>query len=440
MSSMISGRSFGDFVARARAEGVLVVQPRLGYSTLEKMRSALLQVRNADALTVGTITVDSYTRTGDQESARMAVETDAPLNGFPISTHARATTARVLADGLHSPTFPIQVRHGSPDPCHIIEALVDSGLHATEGGPVSYCLPYGRTPLRESVPNWRRGCDILRQRTPAASEPHLETFAGSMLGQLCPPSLLVALAVLEALFFQQNGIFSVSLSYAQQTNREQDRDAVLALRRLAGEHLAGGDWHIVVYTYMGVYPKTPDGALRLLGNAAELAATTGAARLIVKTRAEAFRIPTVAENIEALEHAARAAELVDAVAGTLVNDSADELYREAKQLVEATLDHNDDVGQALVAAFALGTLDVPYCLHPDNDGVSRSGIEDGRLFFTDVGRMPLCPASPAIRGNQLSASGLLSALSYVERTYDCGEPPSFPTASVPAIDTEGGQS
>lgn len=78
-----------------------------------------------------------------------------------------------------------------------------------------------------------------------------------MLGQLCPPSLLVALSVLEGVFFRQHGLRSVSLSYAQQTHHDQDVEALLALRTLAGEHLAGMDWHVVLYTYMGVFPGPP---------------------------------------------------------------------------------------------------------------------------------------------------------------------------------------
>ena len=78
-----------------------------------------------------------------------------------------------------------------------------------------------------------------------------------MLGQLCPPGLLVAISVLEGLFFRQHGMRSVSLSYAQQTNPDQDEEAVAALRRLAAECCRDVDWHVVLYTYMGVFPRTP---------------------------------------------------------------------------------------------------------------------------------------------------------------------------------------
>ena len=124
-------------------------------------------------------------------------------------------------------------------------------------------------------------------------------LGGCLLGQLCPPGLLVATSVLEALFFVQHGIRSVSLSYAQQTSASQDEEAIQALARLAAERLPAIDTHVVVYAYMGRFPRTPRGASRLLADAARLAVRTGAARLIVKTTVESVRIPSVAENVAA---------------------------------------------------------------------------------------------------------------------------------------------
>jgi methylaspartate mutase epsilon subunit len=82
------------------------------------------------------------------------------------------------------------------------------------------------------VHEWARNSELLVELCRAnGQEAHLETFGGCMMGQLCPPSLLVALSTLEALFFRQHGLRSISLSYAQQTHAEQDAEAVLAMRR-----------------------------------------------------------------------------------------------------------------------------------------------------------------------------------------------------------------
>ncbi|MEV4949014.1 methylaspartate mutase [Streptomyces sp. NPDC053755] len=417
--------AFASAVGRARQDGVLVVQPRMGMPTVQEMGQGLAAVRQARARVVGTITLDSYTRVGDHASARRALAGGADLNGFPIVAHGPAVTRELLR--TYAPPgegFAVQVRHGSARPYDIIQTLLDAGLDATEGGPVSYCLPYSRTPLAESVDNWARSCDLLASRPGS----HLESFGGCMLGQLCPPSLLVALSVLECVFFRQRGLNSVSLSYAQQTSRAQDIEALHALRTLAGEHLDGIDWHVVLYSYMGVFPRTVEGALELLRDSARLAAVTGTERMIVKTPAEAHRIPTIADNITALQEAAHAAHTAPPAGRP---DGEYGVLAEARALVEAVLELHPDAGQALVKAFARGVLDVPYCLHADNAQRARSFIDArGSLQWLRAGAMPVTAARNAGGPSSLRAEDLLHMLGHVQNTYDQA---ALTTTTAPAL-------
>ncbi|MFE7094278.1 methylaspartate mutase [Streptomyces erythrochromogenes] len=419
-----SSSGFGAFVARARAAGTLVVQPRMGMADPLRMRDGLRATRDAHAVTVGTVTLDSYTRTGDLDAARRALAEGVGLNGYPIATHPVDTTRAVLR-GVADARFPVQVRHGSAMPEHIVRALLAVGLDATEGGPVSYCLPYSRTPLREAVAAWQRSCELLASTREYGAEPHLETFGGCLMGQLCPPSLLIAVSVLEALFFRQHGLTSVSLSYAQQADPRQDEEALTVLARLAGELLPDVDHHVVLYAYMGVFPRSPGGARLLLEDAARLAVRAGAARLIVKTTAEAHRIPTVGENVRALETAAAAAadersRPAPTAAEPAPHEADSGIEAEARALIGAVLELDADVGRALVRAFAAGYLDVPYCLHPDNAGRARTSLApDGRLLWSSVGSMPIAGlADGGPRPPILGSAGLISALSHVQRTYD----------------------
>ena len=411
--------SFGDFVAQRHAAGSLVVQPRMGLADPRLMAQGLAATKGAAAATVGTITLDSYTRLGDLASVDQALREGTELNGYPI-VNLGSDVTRKMIEPIVGEDFPIQVRHGSARPRQIIEAMCGAGLHATEGGPVSYCLPYGITPLAESLREWTTACEILEGTRDADTEPHLETFGGCRMGQLCPPSLLVALSVLEALFFASHGLRSVSVSYAQQTNATQDREAVRALRTLCQELLPELEWHVVIYAYMGLYPKTADGARGLLASAAELAVDTGSERLIVKTVAEAFHLPTVADNIDALEFAAKVAmRRSHALSPVLPGQDRGEVYEEARTLIEAVLDLGQDVGRSLLTAFELGLLDVPYCLHPDNAGRARSYLDsDGYLRWARLGSLPLRRSAVGDRDEVLTASSLLTALSYVQRSFD----------------------
>jgi methylaspartate mutase epsilon subunit len=418
--------AFGRFVARASARGELVVQPRMGFSDLRQMRAGLLATKAAAGTTAGTLTLDSYTRTGNDLTAAQALAGETDLNGYPLVAHGAAVT-RALLDGVADSSFPVQVRHGSASPHRIFQTAIAAGLYATEGGPVSYCLPYSRAPLQTAVADWAACCDLLAATRSAGIEPHLETFGGCMLGQLCPPGLLVALSTLEALFFRQHGLRSVSLSYAQQTSDDQDAEAIRALRRLAAELLADTEWHVVLYAYMGVYPTTRWGARSLLTAAAGLARSAGAERLIVKTVSEAHRIPTIAENVEALElAAAEAAQPTGAGPVGAAADADNEVYGEARAIVDAVLGLDGDVGAALIRAFGLGLLDVPYCLHDDNRGESRSYIDrDGRLRWARVGSIPVPRSIAPSTARPVTSSDLITALQYVRRRFD--------RARVPAV-------
>src|SRR5262249_32815446 len=137
-----------------------------------------------------------------------------------------------------------------------------------------------------------------------------------------------------------------------------------------------------------------------------------------KTAAEAFRIPTIADNVDALETAAAtAADETRAAVLDRVGDTG--IHAEASALVDAVLDLDPDIGRALTRAFRLGYLDVPYCLHPDNAGRARSSIDStGMLRWSRLGSLPLGDLVRPAGSADLTAAGLLSALSYMERRFD----------------------
>jgi methylaspartate mutase epsilon subunit len=399
----------------------------MGFGSPALMRAGLRAVRDASACAVGTVTLDSFTRTGNHAAARAALARRTNLNGYPLVTHGAAVTRDVLA-GIADEDFPVQVRHGSALPSEIIKKMLGCGLAATEGGPISYCLPYSRVPLADAVADWGRACDLLAD----AGNAHLESFGGCLLGQLCPPGLLIAVAIIEGIFARAHGIRSISLSYAQQTHHDQDREALAALHALIAEFLPDVDTHVVVYTYMGVFPRTRGGCLELLADSARLAVAGGADRLVVKTPAEAFRIPTVTENVAALEYAARVAG--ETTKATIPAKrpppdalTANETYTEARSLIERTLDLGGTIGSAIVTAFERGYLDVPYCLHPDNANRSR-GYRDGtgRLGWASVGAMPITAAGT--RRREVTSDGLITMLHQVARRYD-GRPGPTVTAA-----------
>jgi methylaspartate mutase epsilon subunit len=382
------------------------------------MEAGLWEVASLDFPVVGTLTIDSYTRVGDHVTPLERLAAGEELNGYPIVSHPVSTTREML-DGLYGPTFPVQVRHGTARPVHVFRKLVEAGLDATEGGPVSYCLPYSRLPLADAVRAWSESCRLLAGET---EQGHIESFGGCLLGQLCPPSLLVAMTVLEGCFFRQHGLRHMSLSYAQGTHPAQDRGALRALRELAESYLGDVTWHVVLYTYMGLFPRTPSGATALIQESARLARDSGCERMIVKTVSEAWQIPSVAENVSALRLASAAASGPAEPPTALEAEFFEETLGEARAIIEAVLNLDADIGTALIEAFQLGVLDIPYCLHPDNLAAATCVIDDrGALAWGSTGKLPLSGTAQHFGSDRLASDQLYGMLNHVAQRYDSNE-------------------
>lgn len=416
---MILHDPFNDYVTTQSARNGLVVQPRMGFSDWQRMRDGLVAVKNSGLPVIGTLTLDAMTRQGLAEKARIAVAKGEALNGYPLASYSREQN-RALLDGVMSDEFIVQVRHGTPMPRHVFDAAINAGLFAIEGGPVSYALPYGRALLRDTFPAWRialRQWAAYGRAQRRAS--HMESFAGCMMGQLCPPSLLIALGILEGLFIRDQGIASLSLSLAQGTHSDQDIGALQALARLMKEYLPDMNSHIVAYTWMGVFPDTAQGAEKLIKESARAATIGGASRLIVKTVNEAIGIPTVEHNLQALRWSS---EVARACIGLKPNATQmahrDNIYTEAKRMIDCVGALDASIETALQMAFKQGLLDVPFCLHPDNANIARAVLApDGCIGWAAVGKMPI-EANVRRASVAMSSDDLLQSLSFNSDKYN----------------------
>ncbi len=420
---------FHEFVQAAK--GDLIVQPRMGFCAFSKMREGLSRVKNIEAATIGTITLDSFTRTGDFASAAKAIKNNSALNGYPIVSHGKARNQELI-DGLIGTDFPIQVRHGCSKPEHIFKAIVETGIDASEGGPISYCFPYGKVPLKESIRSWQTCSEIF-----AAVEHkkyHLESFGGCMMGQLCPPSMLIAITVVEALFFKRFGIRSYSVSLTQGSNILQDIAALTALR-LVGEKYLGPreDWHVVYYTFMGKFPETMNGARAIMRDSVVVAKAGQARRLIVKTVMEAHQIPTIDDNIEALELAHQ--DFHDpstSLSQEIKPGMVEAIFEEADFLIDLLLNLDSKIEIAIDVAFKKGYWDVPFCLHPNNNNSALAKLNnEGFILWANAGKIPF--PNHIIRNNfskekKLSSSELLMMLSFNQFKYD-----TFNQAETPVL-------
>lgn len=395
----------------------IYIQPRMGVASIADMAKGLKAVKNLNAPMIGTITIDSYTRLGQYEEAQKALKSKLELNGFPILAYS-PDEIKLKVTSISNDDFLIQVRHGTPQPEKIFKQLIASNLYLTEGGPVSYCLPYSRLHLKEAISSWQTACHMLAQYP---TKSHLESFGGCLLGQLCHPSILVAIGILEAIFFQKSGIQDISLSYSQQYNLCQDLAAVSALKRLAHIYLRKNiEWHIVIYTFMGLFPQTIHGFEKILEESVQLTLLSGAKRLIVKTQEESVHIPSIDSNLQALM---KAYEFSKIPRNDVIPDEEEEntIFTQGKSIIEAVLNTSNKIEDGLYQAFQRGILDVPFCLHPDNHRKAMCTIDDkGYLQWLDCGNLPirLQDFSPTSKGISMTSGHLLRMLEFNRQKFD----------------------
>jgi methylaspartate mutase epsilon subunit len=302
---------------------------------------------------------------------------------------------------------PLEIRHGSPDPRALFRVSVASGATSFEGGGISYNLPYSKNvPLADSLSAWREvdaKCGELARLGVIVDR---ELF-GTLTAVLVPPSISLAVGVLEAVAAATEGVRCISISYPQGGHIVQDVAALRAIPELAARYLPPQvRTHAVLHEFMGVFPRQRHHAEELIFFGALTARLGGASKLITKTYQEALGIPDATANAAGLRLADIAnSALLDFIGldEDAVTEEREWILREVAEIVEPVLAASDLHG-AIVAAFADGRLDIPFSAsrHAHSAVIPRRD-RDGAIRYHDWGSLPLSGAT-ASRNRRLLAT------------------------------------
>ncbi|MFF3455573.1 methylaspartate mutase [Streptomyces sp. NPDC002730] len=396
--------SAADVLSRARESGRLAVQPRCGVGGHDAMRELLTELAAEGAPDLLTITIDSHTRLGNFERARrLAHLSPRELNGYPLVAHGWQR-GRELNESVAQ---PLQIRHGSPDARLMFEVAVAAGITSFEGGGISYNLPYSKdVPLADSLAAW----DVVDRRCGDLAELGVvvdrELF-GTLTAVLVPPSVSLAISVLEAVFAARAGVRCISMAYPQGGQLAQDVAALRAIPLLAGRYLPDGvDVHAVLHEFMGVFPKERGNAEDLILYGALVARLGGASKLLTKTYQEAYGIPDAAANAAGIRLAQRANSPLLGFVAPNEEETAEELgwiLAEVAEIVEPVLERPDTTA-AVIEAFADGRLDIPFSAskHARSEVIPRRDAS-GAIRYLSAGRLPLSGSSLRRHREQLRA-------------------------------------
>lgn len=343
--------------------------------------------------------VDSLTRNNDYAGAEQAVADSrktkaATLNGFPVVNHGVRALRRVISEvGV-----PLQTRHSTRDPRLLAEISYAGGVTAFEGGAICYNIPYYKDyPLEESIRRWQyvdRLTGLYHEQYGVVLD---REFFGTLTATLIPPSLAVAVNLLECVLALGQGVKCLSLGYAEQGNRAQDIAAVRVMGEMARElcrNLGYADVQIntVFHQYMAAFPEDRRRAESLIYNSAVTAALSGATRLITKTHVEACRIPALEDNVWALDLVLTgvAAAARERVPEARVSAECDLIRREARAIFDSVVEcGRGSIARGIVRAFREGFIDVPFAPSIFNRGeVLTARDADGAVRYLSFGNLP----------------------------------------------------
>lgn len=374
-----------------------LVQPRCGVALIEQQIELFQAFKHAGAHVLS-YQVDSLTRNNNYAEAELAINESkatkiSALNGFPVINHGVAGLRRIVSEVA----VPLQTRHSTRDPRLLAEISYAGGVSAFEGGAICYNIPYYKDyPLDESVRAWQyvdRLTGIYYERFGIALD---REFFGTLTATLIPPSIAIAVNIIEAVLAIRQGVKRLSLGYAEQGNRIQDIAAIRMMKEMMEEtvrRLGYKDVEIstVFHQYMAAFPPTVERAEELIYQSAVTMGLSGATRMMIKTPVEALKIPTLKDNVCAIGLATRG--LADhsqfSVDETLVAEECQLIRRETEAILESVLlCGHGSFAAGVVTAFRKGYLDIPFSpsVHNRNE-VLTARDTSGAVRFLSCGNL-----------------------------------------------------
>jgi methylaspartate mutase epsilon subunit len=246
-------------------------------------------------------------------------------------------------------------------------------------------------PLPMSLECWREvdaACGTLAKAGVIVDR---ELF-GTLTGVLVPPSLSLAITLLEAILAAREGVRCLSIAYPQGGTLAQDVAALRAIPRLARRYLPPTvEVFPVLHQFMGVFPRARDKADALILYGGLIGRLGGAAKIITKTNQEAYGIPDVEANIAGIRTTRLAtSDLLDFVRADPdhVEEEQQWIESEVDELVQPIL-AAEDTAAAIAHAFAAGTLDIPFSasIHAHSQ-VTPQRDSTGAIRYQEVGALP----------------------------------------------------
>ena len=436
--SLPEHKQLGWVMRQAASEGRCLTQPRGGFGTLE-LQMELMRALDRDGMAdIVPTTTDSYTRNEQWTQAETGIEESkrqgrSMLNGFPMVNYGPRET-RKLIEAIGKPAI---VLSGTAMPRLTSEIGFASGYSGYLGSGIAYTTSYTKnTSIAEGIRNYQYMDRLAALYLEHGVELHRRQ-PGFLTGTNVPPSIAIAVGVLDALLAAGQGVRNYGLELGQTLHLIQDSAAIQVCGELAQEYLKAQGFKdmftpVTSLHWMGAWPQDDAQATALVSYGGTLAAVGGAVSVTTKSTHEAYGIPTPDVNAEGLRTTRMAIYLARHIRLDNLPEfkaEVDLIRREAKPVIDKVLEMGDgDAAQGTVKALEAGVLDIPWS--PNRFVKSRvmpARDADGYLRIYDPADMPIPKDVIAVHEERLKKRAEAEGVPYdtdlaIKSVYEISEP------------------
>lgn len=399
-------------LARAKAEGGIVVLPQLGQARLETMVEIMRFVEGecgmSDWNDAWFLILDAYSRKKRFDAVDKAISASAQagvnlLSGYPAVNHGVKGFRQLMATTGHSAHLSTL----DEDPRLCTEITLAGGATGYLAYDIHDVMQHSRDfPLDRRIHNHQYISRLAAYYTERGA-PILAWPAGHNNGWE-PPGIKLAMVILQSLESARQGVKHIACSYGLMAHVNQDVAALRVVRRLLDEYLARrglGD----VQTYAGTYPHLGTWPVDVIQCSAQMAWEAAISRMggahfmYLKSPDEASSTPSkegIGAEVKIAKHMINVMGSFSLGTTDAMQEEEAMLEMEVRAIVDAVLDLADgDPSNGMIKAVERGILDAVFSpwIHVKNRLLTVRDNE-GAYRYLDHGNLPL-PAA-VLRYNQ----------------------------------------
>lgn len=390
-------------LARAKAEGSMVIVPQLGQAALETMERIIRFVEGecgmGDWNDLWFWILDAYSRKKRFQAVEQAIAASREsgknqLSGYPAVNHGVRGFRRLVEASGHS----VHLSTLDEDPRLCSEISFAGGASGYLAYDLHDVMQHSRDyPLDRRIHNHQYVCRLAAYYTERGA-PILAWPAGHNNGWE-PPGLKIAIVILQSLEAARQGVRHIACSYGLTANIDQDVGALRVMQRLIDDYLARAG-HVGVETCAGTYPHLGVWPLDVIQAASQMAWEAAVSRMggaqfaYLKSPDEAASTPSmegIGAEVKIAKHMFNILGRYSIGTTSAMQEEEAMIELEVRAIVDTVLGLADgDPSNGMIKAVERGTLDGVFCpwVHVRNR-VLTVRDHHGAYRYLDHGGLPL---------------------------------------------------